>query len=113
MLKVIDLFAGVGGLSLGIRRAGFDLAGVVELDENAIFSHRKNFPDTPHLAQDIATLSGKDLLSKFDLAKGELDGLVGGPPCQGFSTMGRQVIDDQRNDLFWHFFRLVKETGPR
>lgn len=90
MPKVIDLFAGVGGLSLGARRAGFDLAGVVELDENAMFSHCKNFPTTPHLAQDVATLSGRDLLEAFNLSEGELDGLVGGPPCQGFSTMGKR-----------------------
>lgn len=108
----IDLFSGVGGLSLGAARAGFRVAASVELDPIASKSHRDNFPKTAHLQQDVGTLSGETLLEAAGLRKGKLDGLIGGPPCQGFSLIGRQRDADPRNDLFGHFFRLVAETRP-
>lgn len=108
----IDLFSGVGGLSLGAARAGFRVAASVELDPIASKSHRDNFPRTAHLQQDVGTLSGETLLEAAGLRKGQLDGLIGGPPCQGFSLIGRQRDADPRNDLFGHFFRLVAETRP-
>lgn len=109
---VIDLFSGVGGLSLGAARAGFRVAASVELDPIASKSHRDNFPRTAHLQQDVGTLSGETLLEAARLRQGQLDGLIGGPPCQGFSVIGRQRDADPRNDLFGHFFRLVAETRP-
>lgn len=112
VLKVIDLFAGVGGLSLGATRAGFDLVGAAELDSIAINTHKYNFPNLKHLQCDIAYLSGNELLEQFQIKEGELSGLIGGPPCQGFSNMGKQNINDIRNTLFIHFFRLVKEVKP-
>jgi DNA (cytosine-5)-methyltransferase 1 len=111
--KVIDLYAGVGGLSLGAIRAGFDLALAVEWDKHAMKAHEINFPKYKHLNTDISKLSGKELLKQAGLAKGKLDGLIGGPPCQGFSLMGVQDILDPRNDLFVKFFKLVKECKPR
>lgn len=110
--KVIDLYAGAGGLSLGASRAGFTVSAAVEFDQFAIESHRNNFPLVTHLDNDVAQLSGNDLLKRAGLKKGELDGLIGGPPCQGFSTMGKRQLDDTRNDLFGHFMRLVDETRP-
>lgn len=110
--KVIDLYAGAGGLSLGAARAGFTVSAVVEFDKCALESHTKNFPYVTHLDNDIAKLSGNELLMRAGLKKGELDGLIGGPPCQGFSTMGKRQLDDSRNDLFGHFMRLVDETRP-
>lgn len=110
--QIIDLFAGAGGLSLGAARAGFDVKAAVELDNHAIHTHIRNFPNSTHIQQDISKLSGEDLLSLAGIRKGELDGLIGGPPCQGFSTMGKQQIDDNRNQLFNDFFRLVKEIEP-
>lgn len=112
MATVIDLYAGVGGLSLGSARAGFEVTAAVELDRLALEIHAKNFPVTTHIAHDIATLAGKDLLRLAGILPGGLDGLIGGPPCQGFSTIGRRLVDDGRNLLFAHFFRLVRETGP-
>lgn len=111
--KVIDLYAGVGGLSLGAIRAGFDLALAVEWDKHAMKAHEINFPKYKHLNTDISKLSGKELLKQAGLAEGELDGLIGGPPCQGFSLMGVQDVLDPRNDLFVKFFKLVKECKPR
>lgn len=110
--KVIDLYAGAGGLSLGAMRAGFTVSAAVEFDKFAIDSHTNNFPYVTHLDNDIAKLSGSELLMRAGLKKGELDGLIGGPPCQGFSTMGKRQLDDSRNDLFGHFMRLVDETRP-
>lgn len=110
--KVIDLYAGAGGLSLGASRAGFTVSAAVEFDQFAIESHRNNFPLVTHLDNDVAQISGSDLLKRAGLKKGELDGLIGGPPCQGFSTMGKRQLDDSRNDLFGHFMRLVDETRP-
>ncbi len=113
MLTVIDLFAGVGGLSLGARRAGFKLLAAVENDPIALTTHQQNFPSVRHLNADISSLTGKKLLSEIKLKSGKLDGLIGGPPCQGFSSIGKRNVKDKRNDLFVNFFQLVKEVQPR
>jgi DNA (cytosine-5)-methyltransferase 1 len=109
---VIDLFSGVGGLSLGAARAGFRVAASVELDKIASKSHKDNFPGTTHLETDVGKLSGESLLDAAGLRVGQLAGLIGGPPCQGFSLIGRREQADPRNDLFVQFFRLVAETRP-
>jgi len=113
MPKVIDLFAGAGGLSLGATRAGFDLLAAIEKDPLALETHTKNFPQSEHFPDDISKLKGKNLLSTLKLKENELDGLIGGPPCQGFSVMGRRDIKDERNTLFSDFFRLVNEIKPK
>lgn len=113
MAKVVDLFAGVGGLSLGAARAGFELAGAVELDPIALATHALNFPRATHLPLSVSELTGNSLLRLVSLREGELDGLIGGPPCQGFSAIGRRHPEDERNDLFFHFFRLVREVQPK
>lgn len=110
---VIDLFAGVGGMSLGAARAGFDVSVAVELDQIAASTHAVNFPKTRHLKWDISRMSGSQLLDAAGLVVDGLDGLIGGPPCQGFSEIGKRAQDDPRNSLFEHFFRLVDETRPR
>jgi DNA (cytosine-5)-methyltransferase 1 len=111
-MQVIDLFAGAGGLSLGAARAGFAVALAVEIDEHAAQVHKLNFPHSKHCDQSVAELSGSDLLRFAGLKEGELHGLIGGPPCQGFSILGRRNADDERNELFGEFFRLVAETNP-
>ena len=110
--SIIDLFAGVGGISLGAARAGFELKCAVELDERAMAAHRLNFPAANHLQKDISSLSGKTLLETTGLRSGQLHGLVGGPPCQGFSSIGKNLADDPRNAMVLHFCRLVGETNP-
>ena len=111
--SVIDLFAGAGGLSLGAARAGFKLALAVDKEPIFLGTHKKNFPKIKHWEKDISEISGSDLIRKSGLACGGLDGLIGGPPCQGFSVMGRRDFKDERNTLFQHFFRLVKELQPK
>lgn len=113
MPNIIDLFAGAGGLSLGAARAGFNISAAVELDPFAIDTHTRNFPGSVHSREDVSQLSGKKLLEIAGLKAGGLDGLIGGPPCQGFSSIGKKSADDVRNDLFVHFFRLVEETRPK
>jgi DNA (cytosine-5)-methyltransferase 1 len=110
---VVDLFAGVGGLSLGAARAGFTVALAVERDKHALAAHRKNFPRVNHLATDIAKLTSVKLLQHAGIKAGELDGLIGGPPCQGFSVIGHRCVTDPRNNLFHNFFMLVSECRPK
>lgn len=110
--KVIDLYAGAGGLSLGAARAGFTLAAAVEIDKHANETHKRNFPQTCHIDTDIATLSAADILSQANIQEGELVGVIGGPPCQGFSSIGRRDPADVRNKLFGHFMRIVAEAKP-
>lgn len=111
-MKVIDLFSGVGGLSLGAARSGFDVAVSVELDPHASASHAYNFPKCIHLRSDINALSGTEILQKANLDRQEIVGVIGGPPCQGFSSIGKRDMNDHRNHLFDHFFRLVSELQP-
>lgn len=111
-IEVVDLFCGAGGLSLGAARSGFALAAGVELDKHAYETHTLNFPSSKHLQLDVGKLSGSQLLAAAGVQTGALGGLIGGPPCQGFSSIGRRDPKDARNDLFGHFMRLVAETQP-
>lgn len=110
---VIDLFAGVGGLSLGASRAGFGLRLAVEKDAKAFAAHGLNFPGTLHSQEDVSGLNGDRLLNLAGLETGQLGGLIGGPPCQGFSAIGRRDSRDARNSLFEKFFSLVREARPK
>ena len=110
--NVVDLFCGVGGLSLGCTRAGLPVIGAVDNDREALRAHGLNFPDTIHLEADIAELTGWSLKGKMPTGKGVIAGIIGGPPCQGFSAMGRGHCGDIRNDLFVEFFRIVSEVQP-
>jgi len=110
--KVIDLFAGAGGFSLGAARAGFELAAAIDLDPHAFETHKKNFVNSNHARRNIKKLSGDQLRHIAGINGHRLDGLIGGPPCQGFSTMGWRRKNDARNKLFYHFFRLVSEVKP-
>ena len=112
-LKIIDLFSGAGGFGLGAARAGFDLAGSVDIDPHAIAVHKRNFPNSPLLKKDISTTSGAEMLQEFDLEISEIDGIIGGPPCQGFSHMGHGDTCDPRNQLFVHFFQIVNDASPK
>ena len=112
-MKIINLFSGAGGFSLGAKRAGFDIAGSVEIDPQAISVYKRNFPSSSLWKKDISTLSTADILRYFDLKVGEIDGIIGGPPCQGFSHMGQNNSKDPRNKLFTRFFQIVKDAAPK
>lgn len=118
----VDLFSGAGGLSLGFEQAGFDVVAAVEYDPIAAAVHKFNFPRTEVVCADVATLGGKTVA---DAARrgwaahhrtewdGTLDVVIGGPPCQGFSLIGRRAFDDARNQLVFHFARIVGWLKPR
>jgi len=110
--SIIDLFSGVGGFSLGATRAGFSLLGAVDNDTRALESHSLNFPNSRHWQTDLSHVKGSDLAEYFGFNKAKISGIIGGPPCQGFSFIGRNDIDDPRNRLFVHFFRIVAECSP-
>lgn len=112
MANVIDLFAGAGGLSLGAARAGFNVSAAVEIDPHAMNSHRANFPNTVHIQRDIMTLTGAELLQLAGIQQHDLVGIIGGPPCQGFSSIGHGDVNDIRNKLFIKFFELIEELQP-
>lgn len=108
---VVDLFCGVGGFSLGAARAGFRVKAAVDLDPHAISAHAINFPKTIHLEEDARTLSGASIRKVLNEAP--LLGVIGGPPCQGFSSMGSNNLKDPRSQLFVQFFRLISELQPK
>ncbi len=110
---VIDLFCGVGGLSLGAARAGFNIHGAVDVDPIMIQDHKRNFTNTLHAIQDITTLTGAQLRDRLGLGSNRIDGVIGGPPCQGFSIIGKRKSKDKRNLLFIDFFRLISELQPK
>jgi len=113
MPDVIDLYAGAGGLSLGAARAAFRVVAAVENDRHALDTHTRNFPQTIHLDADVAALTGERLLEVAGIRRGQVDGIIGGPPCQGFSFIGQKRLDDDRNNQFVEFFRLAGEVRPK
>lgn len=106
---LLDLFSGCGGLTLGSHNAGYRTALAIDIDPVLSSTFSKNFPDTPFLLADLALLSKAELSTRIPF---EVDGVVGGPPCQAFSTMGRRLLDDPRRSLIGHFFRIVAEANP-
>jgi DNA (cytosine-5)-methyltransferase 1 len=107
---VLDLFAGAGGLSLGAARAGFKVTCAVEKDKKAIDTHKSNFPKAEHLELDLSGNVVAEIRKSIDNVN--LTGVIGGPPCQGFSVIGKRNINDIRNNLFVCFFQIVKELSP-
>ena len=109
----IDLFAGAGGMSLGFEQAGFDIAAAVEIDPIHCATHEYNFPHTTTICASVLDLTGDEIRSRSQLGSREIDVVFGGAPCQGFSLMGKRVFDDLRNQLVFHYVRLVKELNPK
>ena len=111
--KVISLFAGGGGSSLGYSMAGFQELLAVEWDKNAIDTFRLNFPGIPVYQDDIAQLTVDECLKLANIKPGQLDLLDGSPPCQGFSTAGKREFRDDRNQLFREYVRLLRGLKPK
>lgn len=109
----ISLFAGAGGCSLGFRQAGYDVRFATDIDADAVESYRRNFVRTPCEVADIRKLNANSLLERVQLQPGELDILLGGPPCQGFSSAGGKAGDDPRNSLLGHYVRLLEGVRPK
>lgn len=109
MKTFLDVFAGAGGLSLGLTQAGWFQVGSVESWPDAVKTHRQNFQRQPVFNGDITQISADTVLHSC-LERPQW--IVGGPPCQGFSTVGRRDRTDPRNILVEHFARIVAELNP-
>ena len=110
---VVDLFAGAGGLSLSFEQAGFDVAAAVEIDPIHCAIHHFNFPHSATICASVVDLSGNDIRMRSDIGDRDIDVLCGGAPCQGFSLIGHRALDDPRNQLVFHYVRLLKELRPK
>ena len=109
-MNVIDLFAGCGGLSLGFEMAGFNIPLAVERDAWAAETYAHNHSHTKVVTQDITQIFDfNNLLAPSTI----IDGIIGGPPCQGFSLSGNRDKNDPRNSLFMDFVRFVKHYNPK
>lgn len=112
--KCIELFAGAGGLALGLEEAGFEEIGLVEIDKSACDTLRINRPNWNVIETDIVNFSQRDLLKEFDLKEGELDLLSGGYPCQSFSYAGKKLgLDDVRGTMFYYYAEFIRQLKPK
>ncbi|ACK65065.1 DNA-cytosine methyltransferase [Rippkaea orientalis PCC 8801] len=109
----VDLFAGAGGMTLGFEQAGFDVLASVEIDPIHCLVHHYNFPFWSIICRDIQTITGQEIRQLSKVGNHPIDVVFGGPPCQGFSLMGKRVLEDERNALIAHFIRLVLELQPK
>ena len=110
-LKIIDLYCGCGGFGLGAELAGYHSVVAVDVDETLQSAYRKNFPNTKVVQADLAQ-TDQDFWSEY-IASVEIDGVIGGPPCQGYSRMGVSDKSDPRRSLLRHFFRNVNIIQPK
>jgi DNA (cytosine-5)-methyltransferase 1 len=108
-MVLVDLFSGAGGFSLGAHQAGLQVAAAFDNDPVLSASYPSNFPSTRMVLEDVAGLTSDMVCAA---AGGRVDGIFGGPPCQGFSDIGRHRPDDPRRELLGHFFRIVREVQP-
>ncbi len=120
MFSVIDLFAGVGGFSEGFLRVNryerefqFALKLLVDSDPTASFTFKKNYPRIPFWTADLGKNSADEILKLVGMRRGELDFLIGGPPCQGFSPSGKRWLEDHRNQLLSRFIKLAHDLQPK
>ena len=111
----IDLFCGCGGLSLGLKQAGFNVVGAVDIDPLAIETYKANHTGTTVWQTDIQNLRISDVKKQLKLNR--IDLVAGCPPCQGFSSMrtlnGSKRILDRRNDLIFQFLRFIRAFQPK
>ena len=110
----IELFAGAGGLALGLEQAGFNTIGLIEIDKDASATLKKNRENWNVINEDITKISSLNLEELFNIKKGELDLLSGGAPCQSFSYAGKRLgLEDTRGTLFYHYAVFLKKLQPK
>jgi len=113
-IRIIDLFAGVGGLSYGFAHdANFEIVAANEILPNMAKAYELNHPAVKVYCKDIKDFGIKDLKTDFGIEEGDIDLIVGGPPCQAYSTVGKRLIDDPKGKLFQEYYRLLKELNPK
>lgn len=113
-LKVIDLFCGVGGLSYGFAHDdNFEIIASNEILPNMAKAYSLNHPNTKVYTEDIKDFNFKKIQKDLSIKSGEIDIIVGGPPCQAYSTIGKRLIDDPKGKLFQEYYRVLKEFNPK
>lgn len=114
MFKCVDLFCGAGGLSEGFRQNGFEILLANDFDNWCEATYKLNHPDTEFISGPIEDITPSQILKALDLKQGELDCIIGGPPCQAFSVYNHQRgMHDERSGLFREYLRLVKGILPK
>jgi DNA (cytosine-5)-methyltransferase 1 len=109
-----DLFSGGGGLAEGFRQAGWNVVFASDLDAGASATFRKNFPEASFLEGPISKITGETIMKATGLVAGQLDCLIGGPPCQSFSYNNHQrSADDERARLFRRYLKIVATLLPK
>ncbi|MCC0098384.1 DNA cytosine methyltransferase [Streptomyces flavotricini] len=111
--SAIDLFAGAGGATRGLRDAGLGVLAAIENDPEAARTYRTNHPKVRLFEADIRTTEPVAVLAEVGLLPGQLDVLKACPPCQGFSTLAKGEVDEERNDLVLDVARFVKAMRPK
>lgn len=113
-MTTIELFAGAGGLALGIDKAGFDTIALMEFDRDAADTLKVNRPEWRVICDDIGNISPLNLCEYFGIKEGELDLLSGGAPCQAFSYAGKRLgLEDARGTLFYHYAVFLQKLQPK
>ena len=105
--KILDLFCGAGGLSLGFERKGYEIIEAIDSSIHAITTYNNNRKNKVAKLMDI-----KNIDQNYILKFGKIDGIIGGPPCLGFSTAGQRIIDDERNELYRDYFKILEWAKP-
>lgn len=108
----VDLFAGAGGMSLGLEQAGFHVACAVEYDPIHAAVHERNFPGCAMIVRSASDIGPSDIRDGSSIGPAHVALVVGGPPCQGFSSMGHKDHEDERNDLVHQFLRIAMGLAP-
>lgn len=109
-MKIIDLFCGIGGLSLGFEQAGFEVISAVDMWKDAIVTYNHNRKDKVGKVETVEDFNVNELPEI--IKEHRVTGIIGGPPCQGFSTVGRRDVDDPRNKMYLEFYKAVKLALP-
>ncbi len=114
MYKSIELFAGAGGLALGLEQAGFEHIGLVEFDKAAAETLSTNRKNWKVLCEDVEKVAARNLEVEFGIKKGDLDLLSGGAPCQSFSYAGKRLgLEDVRGTMFYHYATFLRKLQPK
>lgn len=113
-INVIDIFCGAGGLSYGFyKNDNFKLICANDIEKDMTQTYKSNHKDVPVYNMDIKDFNLSILTKDLGITESDVDVIIGGPPCQAFSTVGKRLLDDPRGKLFQEFYRLVKETKPK
>ena len=108
---VIDLFSGLGGFHLGFKNVGYEILLAIDNDINVLNTHKLNFPEIPFIYDDITNIKNSKI--KTLIKNKDVDVIIGGPPCQGFSMIGKRGKDDPRNNLFREMLRIINYFKPK